>query len=109
MRGSRKDVHAAGENGDSQGGFAHGAVVRAVTAAAGRETRVVGLSEQGRKRADGEEESEEDGEGTPHLHRWYTRPYSAEKGDFTVRYHRVIANQEGTDGTAEDFIRDREG
>jgi hypothetical protein len=80
MRGSRKDVHAAAENGASHGGFAHGAVVRAVTAAAGRETRVIGFSEKGRKRTNGEEESEEDGESAPHLHRWYTRLHSSEKG-----------------------------
>lgn len=74
VRWGREDVLAGGKNHLGHRGFAHGTVVRSVTAAAGGKTRVVGFPKQGRQRADGEEEDEEDGEGAPHLHRWYTRP-----------------------------------
>jgi hypothetical protein len=42
-------------------------MMRAVTAAAGRQTRVIAGSEAGRQGADSEEEQEEDGKHAPHL------------------------------------------
>jgi len=93
MRRGRNCGLAPGWNDLAHGRLAHGTVVRSMTAAAGRQARVVGVSEQGREWADGEEEGEEDGEGAPHLHRWYTRSYRRRKGDFTVRYHRVRTHE----------------
>lgn len=48
-------------------GLGHRAVVRAVTTAASRQTRVVVGCASGRERAKAEEENEEDGEEAPHL------------------------------------------
>ena len=48
-------------------GVGHGAMVRSVAAAAGRQTRIAAGVEGGRKRPQPEEENEEDGERTPHL------------------------------------------
>jgi hypothetical protein len=49
------------------GFFAHRTVMRAVTAAAGGQARVIAGSEAGRQRANPEEQDEEDGKHAPHL------------------------------------------
>lgn len=45
----------------------HGAMVRPVAAATGRQARIVAGIDGGRQRSQAEEQNEEDGERTPHL------------------------------------------
>ena len=45
----------------------HGAVVGTVTAAAGRQDRVIAGGEERRERPQPEDQNQEDGKGTPHL------------------------------------------
>jgi len=64
-KGSGRARNAANRLRD--GFFAHRTVMRAVTAAAGGQARVIAGSEAGRQRANPEEQDEEDGKHAPHL------------------------------------------
>ena len=67
VRGSREEGFALGRLQHARNhGVGHGAVVGAVSAAAGRQTGVVGL-ERGREGAKREEEDEDEGKRAPHL------------------------------------------
>lgn len=54
----------------------HGAVMRTVTSATRGQARIVGFSKRSGHGAEREEERKDDGQETPHLHRWYTRSES---------------------------------